>query len=578
MSTPYPAQDRSATSSLFRSLPASDRALWLAAGVLCAIYILYLGLLTSFPLQDYPNHVARAAVMADLIFHHGARFGHAFGFHFAFVPYLLGDLVMAGGVELLGPSAGAAFFSTLVLLSLPCALLLYLRVHNIAPRGQLLIFLLSLYLSTDYFYWLGFMAYRLAMAAVVVNLALAQGLRQKGSWTAGVVYCGAIALGYFIHLTALVFFAAALGITAVLRVWQGSSTWRREAMLLLPALVLSALHFGVVTAEYGSSDPPSYQYYWGEPRDKLTHVTDEFWRFGGLSATLMMLALFACLLWPIRRELWQGGLKKPAVVEQLVLALFFVGVYLVLPNRYADSSYVDIRALPLTTLFLLFACLHLAADSTRARDFGRPAMLAIAATLGVVNLAYLARHAQPNDRWIMRYRQVVAAIPRGATVLPVYTQPKQATLYPFMHVASFAVLDRDAVIPYLFAADRGDPMKYFRYINRPYTPDEMWYRARAKWRASPERHFAIEGQTYTWRISYSQKGRRWQLLPYIPVDWNQITCTYDYLLVMQPYDRRVIEVSARIVAANDSAALLEVDRAQCRPDAPRDPVTQTLGP
>src|SRR5262249_41880965 len=45
---------------------------WAVALAIGAAYLILFARLTSFPLQDYPNHVARGVVMADLLFQHGA--------------------------------------------------------------------------------------------------------------------------------------------------------------------------------------------------------------------------------------------------------------------------------------------------------------------------------------------------------------------------------------------------------------------------------------------------------------------------------------------------------------------------
>ena len=98
---------------------------WLAALICAAVYLALIVPLTSFPMQDYANHVARAHIMADLFFHHGADFGRFFEVHLAPVPYVLPDLLLMVAVEAFGPSIGAGLFTSLVILSLPCALLFY---------------------------------------------------------------------------------------------------------------------------------------------------------------------------------------------------------------------------------------------------------------------------------------------------------------------------------------------------------------------------------------------------------------------------------------------------------------------
>src|SRR6185312_699088 len=58
----------------------------------------------------------------------------------------------------------------------------------------------------------------------------------------------------------------------------------------------------------------------------------------------------------------------------------------------------------------------------------------------------------------------------------VYSRP-MVTYMPYVHAASFVVIDRGGMTPYLFGGDDGDPMIYFRYRHRPYEPKWMWYDA-----------------------------------------------------------------------------------------------------
>ena len=83
-----------------------------AVAVLYALYVAYFVQLTSLPLQDYPNHVARAVVLGDLIFHDGARFGEVFSFHIVAAPYLLTDLLLTVCLQLFGAKAGLGFLIT----------------------------------------------------------------------------------------------------------------------------------------------------------------------------------------------------------------------------------------------------------------------------------------------------------------------------------------------------------------------------------------------------------------------------------------------------------------------------------
>jgi hypothetical protein len=251
-------------------------------------------------------------------------------------------------------------------------------------------------------------------------------------------------------------------------------------------------------------------------------------RYSRLSMPLMI-GFIVCLLWPTWRKLQPVALRKSPVMEQVSLAVAFLVVYLVLPRDYADAAFVDIRALPMMTLCLMLACLYLTKEGG-CRLSTLPA-LALAVTLASANLAMLVFHLKAMDAAIGRYRAVAASMPRGAAVLPIYTLPVHSVEF-LLHAASFAVLDRDALMPSLFSRDRGDPMKYFRYRHRPYAPDEGWY--------------------YPWMTDTR------------PVDWNKIACGYDFLLVTVPFDAQRIQVPTTVARANDVVALLAVDRRACR--------------
>jgi len=155
--------------------------------------------------------------------------------------------------------------------------------------------------------------------------------------------------------------------------------------------------------------------------------------------------------------------------------------------------------------------------------------LPLAVLLAVGNLAHLTFHFAKDNVWMSRYRAVIAAVTPGASVLPIF--PGTDELRQFRHAASFAVIDRGAVIPYLFSGNAGDPQTYFRYTHFPYAPPADW--------------------------SY-------HTLPSAPeVDWRTIACTYEFLLVTKPFEFDRIRLSTTIVAENESAALLTTAKQGC---------------
>jgi hypothetical protein len=209
--------------------------------------------------------------------------------------------------------------------------------------------------------------------------------------------------------------------------------------------------------------------------------------------------------------------------------LAFVGLYLALPASLGDPTYIDLRAIPWIPIFAAIWCACLFTDSNAVNDMGSRIALTGVAVLLVANLAYMCANLSFEQAWLKQYRAVLTTIPSSARVLPIFTGFHTLRRRPHLDADSFVVIDRQGVEPYLFAGDQGQPMKYFRYRKHPYAPDKIWYTA------TPPR----------------------------AVDWSAVACTYDFLLVMNPYDAARIDLPTKMVAKNSSATLLVPDRAAC---------------
>lgn len=549
---------------------------WPAVTLLAGGYVVLLARLTSFPFEDMPNHLARAKVLADLLFHQGREWGAVFAFHWQLVPYLLHDLILTSLVAALGTAAGGAVFNEILLLALPCALLYYMHVNRLAPQARPLVVLISLYLATDWFFLVGFGAFRLAVPLLVVCIALADALRHRWSTRLYVIYLAVVLAGYFEHLTVPVFLAAMLVASASVRLFFGRGTVRQETRLLLPVIALLVLYFGALAGPHHAASPEVYSLQWGPVSRKISGLQDGLFRYGGRAHGPMMALLAFCLLWPVRRELVSPRQWAPAALEQIALVVAFLGLYVVLPGTYSGAAYVDVRALPMVVLFALFAVLHLTPGYARGSEFAGAPALAAAAALAAVNLGYVGWHLEKDNAWMQGYREVVAQVPRGSLVLPIFTYPR-ITILPMSHADAFVLLDRGGMTPYLFAGNAGDPMSYFSYRKPAYAPVEEWYALQQIWNRSPVFTFHSQGQTYQWRFRYGPGEQDWRPAVLAPVSWGEVACEYPYILVSQPYDPTYIGVPTRTLASNSSAALLAVDRGPCRPQS-EDGSSVTLPP
>ena len=540
-------------------VPVLTQVAWTGGIVAMIVYCVLLAWLSPLPVQDLPNHLARAVAMSDLLFHGGERFGTTFEFHLQWIPYLLGDLILTVAVALFGTTGGAALWILLVFVSLPCAALFYLRCRGIGSDSRALMLWLTLYFATDWFFLIGFLSFRVAVAMSIATLGLAELLRPKWAHPLFALYVGAVILDYLMHLSPIVFLLAALGITALLRLHARATTLRAEVALLAPVLLVLAWHFIAGAGSRAPTDPPPGPYFWGTWSSKLARMGSEFFHFVPSVDLVLVFLLAACLF------AWAGTprvsqIRRPAVFEFLALAVTFLALYFVLPIGYSEAYYVDTRPLPLASFFFICACLelprsHVASQALRGIPFAalrlshvapqtlrgipfaaprwplgrrKPVAFLLAALLVSVHLTYLTHHFLAERNWTTQYRSVVAAVPPHGRVLPVYTHGGEGSVVPFFHVSGYISMDRAAVEPYVFAGNNGNPMKYFRYRKTLYEPPEDWY------------------------------GN----LPRPQLDWQAVAGDYDFLLVTKPYDPRVLQLPTRTVTENSSATLLAIVKQQ----------------
>ena len=512
--------------------PASSwlEAEWAIVSIIAIAYVAVFAQFAPALLQDYPDHLARAAVMDDLALHHGAQFGAAFQLTFMLVPYILHDLLLAGLVETFGAATASIVWQVFVLLSLPSALLMYARATQVRRQDQALVFLLGLYLATSSFYLRGFLAFGLAIAAILVLLALARVLCRRWSYALYGCYVVALVFGYLIHASVLVLLAPAVAVSTAIMIKRRDISLFRGSLLLLPLGILFAWHFGVAIGHRDAGDAVSSSFYWGSLVTKGQDMVWPFVRFSARADRLMLLAFVVCLLWPYRTRSARQALGDAHGREMGALALTLLGVFIVLPQSLAEAAWIDVRAIPLVAIFLLMGSLTPAARApSSARTLGDAVAPLLAALLVTANLVYLDLHLREFNVWLAQYRGVISAIPPGAYVLPIYTNKRDRPIKSTLHAAAFTVIDRGAFIPYIFSGDKGEPMKYFRYKQRPYAPEETWY------------------------VEPTPAG----------VDWHRVACTYGFLLVMKPYDPVRIPIETRSIVENDAAVLEAVAPGAC---------------
>ncbi|HWW19420.1 MAG TPA: hypothetical protein VNZ06_01330 [Steroidobacteraceae bacterium] len=531
----YLGEARAALAPAIRwfSRPASPTSAFLVGVVIAGAYVLALCACGALMFQDYPNHLARAVILADLWFHHGEHFGSQFQFQSMLYPYIAADWLLTPLVELLGQQGATFVWTALALLSLPLAMLHYLHATRVRVEARPFVFLVSLYLSTNTFFFLGFVNFSFALALTILVTGLAQQLREHRSPTRYALYTVMIALGFLMHLAFVVFAAVVVGTTGLVRLYRRQSTLIREIWLLLPIVVTLAWYVLSVQIYPATHDTVSARFIWPGIFGKIRQLDWPFQRFDA-AIDLGFAVAFAVLCAAITlRRVDRRKLSRRASIEALALIAGCGLLYVLLPSSYGDPTYIDMRALPLVALAGLLWCVYLSLGAPGVSPLTSRAVLTGAGLLLAANLYYLGAELAPQAAWLRQYRSLLTSVPQGSKVLPIYTGTHQLTRWQYLHVASYVVTDRKGIEPYLFSGDQGQPMKYFRYRNHPYAPHNTWY-------------------SYT-----PQSG-----VPAV-VDWPRIACSYDYLLVMKPFNLARIELSNTTIAENSSAALLTADTRGC---------------
>jgi O-antigen/teichoic acid export membrane protein len=490
------------------------------AGALVVLTLGYVGLFASLdglPLQDLPNHLARATIVSDLLFHGGARFGATYSLHLMPAPYLLHDLALASAVQLLGPYAAGRAWLILTFLAPTAALAVYLRLGGHRLHTVLIASVLSLYLATDFSFVTGFTCFRLAVATTLLALAAFGRWLERGRAAGFLVYTALVLVGYLLHLSSVFFTALGAGALTLLavRIHAGEltlpvATLRRAVAAAFPLAAVVAWEVHAAGAAPGGATQ------WATPLAKLSGVFFPFHRydlrteallFGLFAAELLLLARGGRRVWRSRAVWVPGG-----------LSLFFFGVYAALPYGRSFVTYIDSRALTFAWTFAVIAALAIA---QRAGHRGWAAVL-LPVALAALNLIVVARHVLPNNEVSREIRAVAGQVPEGSTFISIDTHPKEGNTNPFLHAGLFATIERGARSPYLFT---GGTTRFF--VARPHMvpPSEFWY----------------------------QKADR----PWLGA---QIVDAFRYVLATKPLDRALLPAPTRVLAEDRAAVLLEVTR------------------
>ena len=513
--------------------PNVPATLFIALVALYAAFGLCLG---NAPMQDAPDHLTRAHIMADLLFNHGAQFGDLFALKLSFSPYVAGDILLASLDRCIGTAWACRVWIAGLIALMPLSVWFAVRRQGAGDLAAATAGVLALYVATDQFFILGFTNYLLSVACAFFTLGWFYTAARTGKASAYGCFVLLLLVTYAVHLTALILISIIIAINSAVLILRKKVTLTRAAALMLapvplllfqvitaPAIAMHTISLAELAAQMTSLEtyPVTHVAPWREVAFfKIARLGFPAQRFN-LSADLVLFAfLIAAALLPILFS-WRRAIRVSA--EALLIGCALAAMYLITPPVVGGVFYADVRPLQYALLFLIIAgvlCAELHPNVARAQ-------FALALIVALANLACVAVRMLPQDAAMERYRALTASIPRGAKVLPIDTLPVRH-YRPFLHAGAYATMDHGALTPYIFASDIVPNMPYFEYRKRPsYAPLESWYPMNRS------------------------------------VSWNEVVQEYQYLLVTVPWTAQKIPISYAVVTQNDVAALLKLqDSAQ----------------
>jgi len=367
---------------------------------------------------DGPAHLLGATVLAEYADPGHPIYSRLYRLDFFPSPNLLTGAVLAMLLWMLPAAAAEKLVAAAVLVLVPLALRYAAR--GVRPDAGWLA-LVAPPLAAGYLFFYGFTNFVAGLGLAL--LAVGHALRQQHRWRPGatVVQAGLLVLTYLAHLAP---FAVAL--LTVGAVASSRRQLRAVALAAVPALLLTAAYL----ARPGQPGPPA----WKPPLDLLAGLVTlalpvvTFDRLEVLPALLLSATLGTLGVLAVRRH-GRASLRGTSGALAAVTAVSAVLVVSAPATLGVQFGFLNERlsyAPPL--LFALWLAAH--PPGQRARGIASVALLAVSVGLVAIRLPALTYY----DRLLGEFSTAAAAVPPGATVLPVrlhaFTPPGGAVRIP----------------------------------------------------------------------------------------------------------------------------------------------------
>jgi hypothetical protein len=490
-------------------------AAWFVA--LFALVLAPFLLCSPLPLSDYPNHLARMYIIANLP--HSADLARYYSLDWSFVPNLAMDLIVPRLIPpLSAETATWLFTATALFLMASGAIALHWTLYGDWSPAPFAAFLL---LYNRQLLW-GFLNYLFAVGMALWLMALYVALRQRPALLRVALFSLLSTLLMVAHLHAFASYAILVAGYELSNAWI---QWHKNRTLKIGALVAGAMQFAapvILFLALSKTMERAGESQFGNPLDKLIGLLDLFNNYNLPLDAATFVLLFGLAAWGLLTR--RLRLHRMMVLPLAMLSL----LYLAIPHQFFSSYGADRRLLVLIALVAV-AAMRIELHTLRAFTF-------LAAGLGIL---LLVRTAVIGINWVHAstvYAPVMEAIDQlkqGSRVAVLYGCKDYPTLQnpPLDHLANMAVVKKNVYINSLFAEPGQQPLRVVTGFH-------------AKYSVSPSQ---------TFRMKESQIGTA---NPFTDLPLER----FDYVLMINPsYFVKAYPQAMRQVFEKDNVKLFAVE-------------------
>jgi hypothetical protein len=440
--------------------------------LLCLVATIPVWTVARLPLLDYPNHLARAFVLAHLN-DPQYQFAQFFRADWGLYPYIGMDALLVFLQRFASIETSGRIFLSLCVIALPMSILWFLRRVNPGHDG---LAFFSLFLTYDLFLLQGFLNFKLSVAACFFIVGLWVWYSERPSLWRWILLLFCVTATYFIHLigfalTGFLIFFYLIFSDAELK--AKFKSFVQLALLFLPGAVLFLISRPGLGARHEMEFRPL-------PDKIMSAFVVPIHGFSAGFDNLFILLLIVCVFvacWENPNFKWNGAWP-------LVLPALFA-TYWLLPQSWGQTFDIDIRFLPPLLLVLL------ATASVGSRQKYLTWMALLLFTLRLFNVSQTFRDDQ---KLLAGMSESFSVMRPGAKILPIVEsgEDEDQLLRPYAHYWAYAVIQRGAFSPYLFDIQGQTPL---RMTADPYAPDDFWD---LEYKDPPEWADVREDYDYVW--------------------------------------------------------------------------------